>query len=81
MKATTVKVEGELLVELERAKPTSQSLTTYVRAALRQHVRRQQMMAAADRYTAFLRQHPEERAWLDAWDRADLARPPKRKRR
>lgn len=81
MKATTIKVEGELLTELERAKPASQSLTTYVRSALRQHVRRQQMMAAADRYTAFLRQHPEERAWLEAWDRADLARPPRRRRR
>jgi predicted transcriptional regulator len=81
MKATTIKVEGQLLAELERAKPSSQSLTTYVRSALRQHVRRQQMMAAADRYTAFLRQHPEERASLDEWDRADLARPPKRRRR
>lgn len=81
MKATTIKVEGELLAELERAKPTSQSLTTYVRSVLRQEVRRQQMMGAADHYTEFLEQHPDERAWLDAWDRADLARPPKRKRR
>ena len=81
MKATTIKVEGELLAELERVKPTSQSLTTYVRSVLRQEVRRQQMIAAADRYMEFLQQHPDERAWLDAWDRADLARPPKRKRR
>jgi predicted transcriptional regulator len=80
MKATTIKVEGELLAELERAKPTAQSLTTYVRSVLRQEVRRQQMIAAADRYTEFLHQHPDERAWLDAWDCADLARPPKRKR-
>ena len=81
MRATTIKVEGELLAELERVKPTSQSLTTFVRSVLQQEVRRQQMTAAADRYTAFLQQHPEERAWLDVWDRADLARPPKRKRR
>jgi hypothetical protein len=81
MKATTIKVEGELLAELERAKPSSQSLTTYVRFVLRQEVRRRQMIAAADRYTEFLRQHADERTWLDAWDRADLALPPKRKRR
>ena len=81
MKATTIKVEGELLAELEKAKPRSQSLTTYVRGVLRREVRRGQMKAAADRYTAFLEQYPDERAWLDAWDRADLARPPKRKRR
>ena len=39
------------------------------------------MIAAADRYTEYLEHHPDERAWLDAWDRADLARPPKRTRR
>lgn len=80
MKATTIKVEGELLVALERAKPPSQSLTTYVRSVLQQEVRRQQMVAAAERYTEFLQKHTDERAWLDAWDRADLARPPRRKR-
>jgi hypothetical protein len=80
MKATTIKVEGELLAELERAKPPAQSLTTYVRSILLQEVRRQQMIAAADRYTEFLQQNPDERAWLDAWDSADLARPPRRKR-
>ena len=79
MKATTIKVDGELLAELERAKPSAQSLTTYVRSVLRQEVRRRQMIAAADRYTEFLQHHPDERAWLDAWDCADLARPPKRK--
>ena len=81
MKATTIKVEGELLAGLERAKPKTQSLTTFVRSVLRQEVQRQQMMSAANRYTEFLQAHPEERAWLDAWDRADLACPPKRKRR
>lgn len=81
MKATTIKVEGELLAELERAKPNAQGLTTYVRSILRREVRRQQMAAAADRYSEFLQQHPDERAWLDAWDRADLARPPRKKRK
>jgi hypothetical protein len=81
MKATTIKVEGELLLELERAKPASQSLTTFVRDVLRREVRRRQMAAAADRYTEFLAKDGEERAWLEEWDRADLARPPRRTRR
>jgi hypothetical protein len=81
MKATTIKVEGELLAELERTKPAAQSLTAYVRSILRQEVRRQQMIAAAERYTDFLQQHADERTWLEEWDRADLARPPKRSRR
>lgn len=81
MKATTIKVEGDLLQELERAKPAAQSLTTFVRDVLRREVRRQQMAAAADRYTEFLAEDSEERAWLDEWDRADLARPPRRRRR
>lgn len=80
MRATTIKVEGELLDELERAKPASQSLTAYVRSVLRQEVRRKQLIAAAERYTDFLRQNTAERAGLEEWDRADLARPPKRKR-
>jgi len=81
MKATTIKVEGELLAELERVKPSAQSLTTYVRSVLRQELRRQKMIASSERYAEFLRRHPDERTWLSAWDRADLARPPRRKRR
>lgn len=81
MKATTIKVDGELLAELERSKPASQSLTAYVRSVLRHEVRRQKMAAAADQYAEFLRQHADERAWLEKWDRADLARPPKRRSR
>ena len=53
MKATTIKVEGELLRELERAKPASQSLAAYVRSVLRREVLRQKMAAVAERYTAF----------------------------
>lgn len=81
MKATTIKVEGELLGELERTKPEHQSLTTYVRSILQQEVRRRQMTAAAERYSEFLKEHADERAWLEEWDRADLAAPPKRARR
>lgn len=81
MKATTVKVEGDLLAELERAKPAQQSLTTFVRSILRQEVQRRQMAEAAERYAQFLAEHPDERAWLEEWDRADLAAAPRRGRR
>jgi hypothetical protein len=81
MKATTIKVEGDLLRDLERVKPPSQSLSAYVRSVLEQEVRRNKMIEAAVRYAEFLRREPGERAWLDEWDRADLARPPQRRRR
>ena len=80
MRATTIKVEGKLLDELERAKPASQSLTAYVRSVLQQEVRRKQLVAAAEQYADFIRQNADERAGLEEWDRADLARPPRRKR-
>lgn len=77
MKATTIKVEGELLERLEQAKPPRQSLTTFVRSILEQDLRRRQMTAAAERYSEFLAEHASERAWLEEWDRADLASPPR----
>ena len=81
MKATTIKVEGELLKELQKCKPSSQSLSGYVRSLLQQEIMRRKMSAAAERYAGFLRDHDDERAWLEEWDTADLARPPKRRRR
>ena len=81
MKATTIKVEGDLLKELEATKPASQTLTGYVRSLLERELRRQKMAAAADRYAAFLRETPEERVWLDEWVKADLVKPPRRRRR
>jgi len=78
MKATTIKVEGELLRELERSKPASQSLSAYVRSVLEREVLRKKMAAAAERYTEFVRETPDEKAWLEEWTRADLAhRPPR----
>lgn len=81
MKATTVKVEGTLLVELERIKPARQSLAAYVRALLEREVQRQKMIAAGQRYAEFVRESPEESTWLEEWDRADLASLPTRRRR
>lgn len=81
MKATTVKVEGALLRELERIKPARQSLAAYVRAILEREVQRQKLAEAGSRYADFVRDSPEESAWLEEWDRADLATPPARRGR
>ena len=80
MKATTIKVDGDLLKELEATKPASQTLTAYVRSLLERELRRRKMAAAADRYSAFLRETPAERMWLDEWATADLVKPPRRRR-
>jgi len=76
MKATSVKVEGELLKELERTKPAKETLSGYVRSILEREVRRRRLAEAADRYVQLLRDAPHERAWLDDWDTADLASGP-----
>lgn len=81
MKATTVKVEGDLLTELERTKPPAQSISAYVRSILEREIRRLRMAEAGDRYAQFVRESPDERAWLEEWDNADLARPPTARRR
>ena len=81
MKATTIKVEGDLLEELEKMKPTSQSLSGYVRSVLRREVLRNRMAGAAERYAELLRSNPDERGWLDEWETADLDKPVRKARR
>jgi predicted Zn-dependent protease len=81
MKATTIKIEEPLLSELEKAKPPSQSITSYVRAILESDIKRHKVAEAAAEYEAFVAAHPEEREWLSDWDRADLSHPPKRSKK
>ena len=81
MKATTIKIEGELLKELEQAKPGSVSLSAYVREVLRKDLRRRKLAQAAVSYQEFLAANPEENSWLKEWDAVDLAAAPRRKSR
>jgi len=81
MKATTIKVEGELLTELERRKPPAQSLSAFVKSILRRDLLHRQLAEASVRYAAFLAGNPEERDWLAEWEGADLASKPARRRR
>ncbi len=81
MKATTIKIEGELLLELEKAKPESLSLPAFVREVLSRDLRTRKLAQAAVSYEEFLAANPEEQSWLREWDEADLASTPRRRRR
>ena len=80
MRATTIKVEGQLLERIDRHRPKRQTITAFVRSVLEQELRRREMEQAASEYRRFLEEHEDERAWLDDWDSADLAKPPRRRR-
>jgi hypothetical protein len=80
MKATTIKIEGELLTEIERAKPPGQSVTAYVRTVLRRNLEQHKIREAAAAYRTFVESHPQEREWLEEWERADLTTTPTEKR-
>jgi hypothetical protein len=80
MGATTIKVEGELLTELNRAKPANVSLTAFVRSILEREVLRARLGDAAERYAQFLDSSPDERAWLEEWEGADLTSAPTARR-
>ncbi len=81
MKATTIKIEGNLLREIEVARPSSKSLTAFVREVLSQDLKRRRITEAATRYESFLSSHPDEREWLSHWETADLGRPVRKKNR
>ncbi len=76
MKATTVKIEGELLEQIKAAKPPGRSVSAYVRHVVKKDLERRKMRSAATAFKAFVKAHPEERAWLAEWDSADLASTP-----
>jgi hypothetical protein len=76
MKATTVKVDGELLRAIEEVKPPSQTVTAYVRSVLQKAVEKHCLQAAALAYRAFMEAHQEEQQWLKEWDDSDLASTP-----
>lgn len=76
MKATTVKLDGSILAELQAFKRPDQNLTALVRELLRAQIHRAKMTRAAEEYAAFLRESPEESLELDAWASTPLDREP-----
>ena len=79
MKATTVKVDGELLAGIDAAREPGQSVAAYVRRALQRDLERRLARDAAAAFKDFVETHPEEKQWLDEWDGADLASAPRRR--
>lgn len=80
MKATTIKLDGPILQELERLKRPQQNLTSFVRELLKAQIHRQKMAQAAEEYAEFLRKNADEAAELDAWASAPLDQEPSRRK-
>lgn len=76
-KATTIKLEGDLLADLERAKPDGMSVTGYVKDTLRKSLNAAKLRESAGQYVTMTESDREERALLKEWDAADLVSPPK----
>ena len=80
MRATTIRLEGKLLEEVEVAKPADRSLSAHVRRVLQKDLERR-VRGASVAFRAFIDAHPDERAWLSEWDGTDLSAPPRAVRR
>jgi hypothetical protein len=74
MSATTIKLDGDILDELQRMKPADETLTGLVRELLASELRRRRMMRAAADYSAFLDSHPDEAKAMETWAAAPLER-------
>ncbi|MCF6313751.1 MAG: hypothetical protein L3J39_15005 [Verrucomicrobiales bacterium] len=72
MKATTIKLQGQLLENLQASKPEHQTLTAYVRSVLQGDLDRVKLKEAALVYRAFIESDESEKIDMDEWGRADL---------
>lgn len=81
MHATTIKLDPSLHTAIRRLKPREQSLTGYVRELVSREEKHAALESASDAYSALLARHPDEAAWLAAWESAPLAAAPKRRRK
>lgn len=76
MRATTIKIGGKLLEDIERVKPEGSSVTAHVKHVLQKDLEKRELRDASTAFKEFVEAHPEERAWLAEWDRVDLASTP-----
>lgn len=77
MKATTIKLGGDLLREVELAKPADMSVTSYVKEAVRGKLMSARLRDAAGQYQTLSEADAQERQYMEEWDAADLAKAPK----
>ena len=76
LKYTTVKLDGMLVEEVAGQLEEGETLTGFVREAIRYRLRRSQMRKAAEAYLAALEKDPQMADEMAAWEAADLASPP-----
>ena len=76
MGATTVKLDADILAEIAKAKPAGETLSSFVRSAIKRDIRRRTMKHAAEAYVALLASSPEEREERERWESAPLSQPP-----
>ncbi|MBI2605521.1 MAG: hypothetical protein HYW49_05505 [Deltaproteobacteria bacterium] len=81
MKATTIKLEGKILQEIDEIRPPATSLTAFVKGVLHSEYQRRKMRAAALEYSKFLSASESEAEFLREWEEADLDRPVRRTRK
>ena len=73
---TTIKISGDLRRKIEKTKADSIPLTTYVREAIEQDLKRKQSELSGKAYRDFIAHHPKEAEWLKQWEMAQLETPP-----
>ena len=81
MRATTIKLEGAILEELEDLKQSDQNLTSLVRDLLKAQIHRHKMAKAAEEYAAFLNKNPGESLELDVWVTVPMDKDPVARRK
>lgn len=72
MNATTVKLDEELLRQIQTIKSPKQTLARFVKQAVASEIHRRRMSRAAEEYERFLAEHPEEAHALQEWEAAPL---------
>ena len=70
--ATTIKLEGAILKELNEFKRSDQSLSALIRELLQSELWRRKMARAAQDYMSFLEENPAESLEMDGWSSALL---------
>lgn len=75
-KDTTVKLDGLLVEEVAGQLNPGETLTGYVRDAVRYRLRQKQMRKAAEVYRTVLESDARLAEEMKTWEEADLAKPP-----
>jgi hypothetical protein len=81
MKATTIKLDGVILAEIEKIRPPNQPLTSFVKEILHAEFQRRIMQKSGAEYARFLKANEQEALLMDEWESAELVKSPKKSRK